>query len=570
MKKFNFKKTAASIAAFTLVLSAAVSPNASLISELIPVNSISASAATELTSGNWKYVETGTYTCEVTGYTGTAAKVTIPVAINGHSVTSIAAGTFDSNKTITYVAIPKGVTEIKNNTFRNASNLTTVILPSGISKIGNCAFQNTNISSISLPSALTSIGGCAFENTKLTSVNIPSAVKYINAGAFSGTPITSITIPENVTSLCVGAFEDCTKLKTVSLPSSLTKIYGKVFKGCTSLTSFTIPASVTLVGESAFANCTNLSSVKILGTPSFKSSVFASSNKLKNVDMNIVAFENAVKGGAFKGSTTIESINSIKLVGYYSYGRPYFASKYRSIIVNNFASLDSKTNKTTERVGFFDKYLKDEIKYIATTQTANCTTDTQKAKALHDWICEKVVYDYDTISAVKNHVDSSVFLGNSTVCDGYARGYTLLLQSVGIEAYYLSSGSHAWTMAKLGGKYFHIDVCHDDGATVDYSHYLKSDTGIKKCTAGHDSWIVKKPSYLYNYAESVTTPVCSYSLGDINKDGKVDDADQNYLLNYIVGNKGYTISASDKVLADTNFDGIIDICDATAINKFKD
>ncbi len=597
MKKFNFKKTAASIAAFTLVLSAAVSPNASLISELVPVNSISASAATELTSGNWKYVETSSYTCEVTGYTGTAAKVTIPVAINGHTVTSIAARAFDSNKTITYVAIPKGVTEIKNYTFINASNLTTVVLPSGITKIG--------------------VG--AFKNTKLTSVTLPSAVKYIQSEAFYGTPITSISIPGNVTALSGKVFSNCTKLTTVSLPSKLEAIYSQAFDNCTSLKSITIPESVTTIQTSAFRNCSALtkvtlpSSVRTLGSNAFSgctgitsitlpsalktigSSVFSGCTKLTSLTL-----PNSLDGvsvSAFRDTkiSYIYNVDLTKLDEFNANHDEHYEDvlqtfKYLNTVngINMFSTTNgvmTPNNKVIAATRVLDdnvrvnKYITQEVKRVVGEVTSASMTESQKAKALHDWICNKVYFSDTKTHTERKHVDSSVFLNESAVCDGYARAYTLLLQEAGIEAYYVLNSSHAWVIAKLDGYYFHIDVSHDDGygryntTTFGYSHYMKSDAANKKLCGGaasHATWRVRKPSSLYNYASSVTAPVCKYSIGDITKDGKVDNADQNYLLNYIVNNKGYTIAAGDKVLADTNFDGKIDICDATAINKFKD
>ncbi len=590
MKKFNFKKTAASIAAFTLVLSAAVSPNASLISELIPVNTISASAATELTSGNWKYVETSSYTCEVTGYTGTAANVTIPVAINGHSVTSIAAGAFDSNKTITYVAIPKGVTEIKNNTFKGASNLTSVILPSGITKIGNYAFQDTKISSISLPSGLTSIGSCAFKNTKLTSVTLPDSVSYIGTTAFYGTPITSITIPSKVTSINASTFNNCTKLTSVSLPSSLKSICASAFYNCKSLKKISIPNSVTNIYSSAFQNCTAMTDVKLpsalksLSNTAFRGCTGVTKLTLPNSldGVSVSAFSSMKVSYVYNVDLTkLDQYNANYDAHYEDVIHPF---KYLNTVngINMFSTTNGvmkPNNKVIAATRVLDdnvrvnKYITQEANKVVAEVTNDSMTDYQKAKALHDWVCGKVDYDYDEIYAEKNHVDSSIFLNDTTVCDGFARGYNMLLQAAGIESYYVMKTSvHAWNIVKLGGHYFHIDTCHDNKTGNDFnlSHYALSDAKLKNVCSLHDPWYVSKPTSLYNYAANAATPACNYSLGDINKDGKVDDADQNYLLNYIVGNKGYTISASDKVLADTNFDGKIDICDATAINKFKD
>ena len=596
MKKFNFKKTAASIAAFTLVLSAAVSPNASLISELIPVNTISASAATELTSGNWKYVETSSYTCEVTGYTGTAANVTIPVAINGHSVTSIGASAFAYNKTITSVTIPKGVTEIKASTFRDASNLTSVTMPHAITKIGNYAFYGTKISSISLPSSLTSIGSSAFKYTKLTSVTLPASVSSIGASAFCGTSLTSVTIPSKVKSISSSAFYNCTSLRTVSLPSTLTSIGSTAFYNCTSLKSISIPNSVTSIGTNAFRNCSSMTNVKLpsslktLGSSAFNGCTGVTMLTLPNSldGVSVSAFSSMKVGYVYNVDLTkLDEFNANHDEHYEDVLQTF---KYLNTVngINMFSTTNgvmTPNNKVIAATRVLDdnvrvnKYITQEVKRVVGEVTSASMTESQKAKALHDWICNKVYFSDTKTHTERKHVDSSVFLNESAVCDGYARAYTLLLQEAGIEAYYVLNSSHAWVIAKLDGYYFHIDASHDDGygryntTTFGYSHYMKSDAANKKLCGGaasHATWRVSKPSSLYNYASSVTAPVCKYSIGDITKDGKVDNADQNYLLNYIVNNKGYTIAAGDRVLADTNFDGKIDICDATAINKFKD
>ncbi len=462
MKKFNFKKTAASIAAFTLVLSAAVSPNASLISELVPVNSISASAAV---SGSWVYtVSDGV--AKITDYTGTATTLTIPTTLGGYPVKHILGGAFQGNTTLQYVKISEGVEKIYARAFMGCTSLNTVSLPSTLKEINDNAFKNTALGDIVIPANVEKLGTNAFGTSSLKTATIKGNTK-VNSAFFSATNLAKVTFDKNY------------------------------------ISNFT----------TAFSNNKNL-----------------------------------------------RYINNSAIVYAITKGELCVNQTYIDIIKN----LDNNT--------YVKQYIADRTKRIVSSVTTSSMTDYQKAKALHDWICEKVVYDHDNKDAKKNHVDSSIFLNDSTVCEGYARGYALLLQAAGIEAYYVTGNtenaqSHAWNVVKLGGHYFHIDVCWDDLANgYYYKYFLKSEKYINQYK-WHKNTLVEKPSDLYNYAKGVTTPTCNYSLGDINKNGVVDKNDSQYILNYTVKMSGYTISANDKVLADTNFDGVIDILDVITLNK---
>ena len=461
MKKFNFKKTAASIAAFTLVLSAAVSPNASLISELIPVNSISASAATLYTSGDWKYtISNGAVM--ITDYIGTAASVTTPTKLGGYPVKSLG-GTFEGNTTLRYVTISEGVEIIWCSVFENCTNLTKVTLPSTLKKIQAYAFKNSGLVSVTIPASVTYIAPYAFESSKLKNVTI------------KGTPEVS------------RAFEKTPNLERIWIDKK-----------------------------------------------------------------NISTFAEA-----FMYNKNLRCINNNAIIGKQSNGELYVNQTYIDIIRN----LDE--NK------YVNEFVLQEAERVVDEVTTNDMADYQKAKALHDWVCKEVDYDHDNKDAKKNHVDSSVFLNDSTVCDGYARGYALLLQAADIEAYVASGIDHAWNIVKLGDYSFHIDVCHDDetGNNFNLSHYALSDTDIKKCTSGHNSWKVKKPSSLYNYEDSVSNPNCFFSFGDINKDGKVNSKDSQHMLNYLTGNSNYYVYKANRCFSDMNFDGKYDICDVVILNK---
>jgi hypothetical protein len=119
--------------------------------------------------------ETNNDTITVMGYIGTNAVLTIPSAINGYPVTSIAAGAFFLSSTLTSVTIPDSVTSIGDDAFRYCVNLASVTMGSSVTDIGAAAFN-----------------GC----TSLPIVRIPSSVTNLGAGPFSDCPSLSGIVVE--------------------------------------------------------------------------------------------------------------------------------------------------------------------------------------------------------------------------------------------------------------------------------------------------------------------------------------------------------------------------------------
>ncbi len=512
------KKIAASILAFSLITSAAAS-NTSVINKIIPVNTITAEAA--ISSGDWEFKTTSNYTAEITGYKGQGGYVIVPEAVKdpntnkSYTVTSFGTSVFYNNTKVTSVAIPRGVTEIPNNMFCKASNLSQVYLPHGIKKIGTYAFAET---------------------PKLTSISLPNSLQYIDTHAFRSAGLTSVTFP-----------------------SSLTTIRAYAFTG-SKLTSVTLPSTLQMVENDAFSECLNLVNVTINCNCNMGRYVFYN-NKITNVNISTNCINKVLSIGALAGCTNLKKINNIQILNKTSDGKPYFDSRFNSYITQNFAICEDV------KLPFMEEYIKAMVKYVVKTETAGCT-DAQKIRKLHDWVCNKVDYAFvngEPDPSHECHVDSSVFFRNTTVCDGYARALTLLLREAGLEAYYIhNSGVHAWCMVKLGNRYFHIDACHDgQGSTTNYSHYLKSDNNIKNCQAGHNKWTIYKPSSRFTYTIPSKTPVCSYSLGDVNMDGTVNKADSDYLIKIIAK----TAPMLDKTLTDVNGDGVVDVTDASFLRK---
>ncbi|MBQ7676885.1 MAG: hypothetical protein IJT32_01505, partial [Lachnospiraceae bacterium] len=102
--------------------------------------------------------------------------------------------------------------------------------------------------------------------------------------------------------------------------------------------------------------------------------------------------------------------------------------------------------------------------------------DYEKAKFVFETLIDRV--DYDTQSPNNQNI-LSVFLGNATVCQGYADATSVLLSQLGIPSTIISgranNEAHAWNLVVLDGEYYFIDTTwgnsrYTDAATNSVKH----------------------------------------------------------------------------------------------------
>ncbi|MBU5430889.1 leucine-rich repeat protein [Kineothrix sp. MSJ-39] len=121
----------------------------------------------------------------------------------------------------------------------------------------------------------------------------------------------------------------------------------------------------------------------------------------------------------------------------------------------------------------------DAIKQQAVSLTSGCTTDEQKVKVIHDWICEQIAYDYEYLySGTKSYKLTAapyyVYASKTGVCAGYSRLNQVMLTSLGIPCIdimgysdsplsdsYSPSINHEWNMAYFGGEWHLLDLTWD-------------------------------------------------------------------------------------------------------------
>lgn len=121
----------------------------------------------------------------------------------------------------------------------------------------------------------------------------------------------------------------------------------------------------------------------------------------------------------------------------------------------------------------------DAIKQQAISLTRGCTTDEQKVKVIHDWICKQIAYDYEYLYGKNKDYKYTaapyyVFSTKTGVCAGYSRLNQVMLTSLGIPCInimgysesplsdtYSPSINHEWNMAYFGGEWHLLDLTWD-------------------------------------------------------------------------------------------------------------
>lgn len=134
---------------------------------------------------------------------------------------------------------------------------------------------------------------------------------------------------------------------------------------------------------------------------------------------------------------------------------------------------------------------------VAASITNAGMTDREKVRAVHDWIINNTVYDYqnylnDTIPDVSYKIDG-VMLKGTAVCDGYAKTFDYFMYVLGIRHEYLSGeafngetvGGHAWNRVMIDGNWLYVDCTWDDpisktGNVLRYDYFLISYEDISK------------------------------------------------------------------------------------------
>lgn len=115
-------------------------------------------------------------------------------------------------------------------------------------------------------------------------------------------------------------------------------------------------------------------------------------------------------------------------------------------------------------------------------------TEVAKAKIAHDLIINKVQYDmgyyYGSYDNPFHQSAYSVFADDYTVCAGYTKAFTILMNGAGVDTIAVTSSDHAWNLININDSWYHLDCTWDDadgrnGKDAIYEFFCRSYNAIK-------------------------------------------------------------------------------------------
>ncbi|MCM1285863.1 MAG: fibronectin type III domain-containing protein [Acetobacter sp.] len=118
------------------------------------------------------------------------------------------------------------------------------------------------------------------------------------------------------------------------------------------------------------------------------------------------------------------------------------------------------------------KQIKDDSKKLNLTGKSNY----KKALAIHDYVCNKIKYDYDHVNDTEYINQYTAYGGLFTgvaVCQSYATLYYRLCYENNVKCRVVTSANHAWNLVNIDGANYYVDCTWDDTKTDD----VNSNTG---------------------------------------------------------------------------------------------
>ncbi len=499
-------------------------------------------------------VKAGTKTIAGDAFSGCTALTSINIP---NSVTSINDGAFRSCAALTSITIPNSVTYIGGYAFENCTALTSITIPDSVTEIRHCAFfYCSSLASVNIPNSVTEIGSNAFSGcAALTEINvgtgnsnfasvsgvlfnkektelirypagkqdssyaIPNSVTRIGGRAFEGcASLASITIPNSIESIDWGAFANCIALASITIPNSVTSIGGDAFYNCASLASITIPNSVTEIGSWAFLNCTALTSITIPDSVTeIDAWVFGNCTSLTSITIPDSVAE--IGYCTFSGCTSLtsitipDSVTSIDEYAFYDSGLTTIYG-YAGSYAETFASENGYT-------------------FIALQKLTDTETGVTVGEGSFENLPESTTLNVEKLSAEENAITYDITL---TVNGETAQPASAVTVKIPVPE-------------TIDGAQCKVYRQETDGTYTDM--HATYQNGYMVFTTDHFSTYVLT-------TEKLDAP--TYTLGDLNGDGKLSAVDARFVLQAASGAR--VLDDTQKAAADVNGDGKINAVDA--------
>lgn len=406
---------------------------------------------------------------EILGYVGTNVRVVVPSHINGKPVTVVKLGNsyYDSNahnfEYVRFITLPETIVRLGSFAFGGYGMLQEVKGLEYVQELDECVFAGCGLSEAHFSTALRKLAPDAFNASQLLKkLSIPDDIQY-DASSLDLSGVEELTLLRGNSDPTIKVVDDVLfsadgKQLLFVLPS-MHKNYYRIPEGTEELIS-------NALGYNSFAD------------------EYEFPRSLRNISTNMV-YPSGLTMAVHAGS----------------YAHTYFEE------YNKTDGLDDVKIRVIEEDG--GEGVQDLVDGIIAEVITENMSDLQKARALHDWICQNGSYDYTYTNSQAIHILS----GGSGLCDAYARAYCVLLDAVGISGRWvpctLAGESHAINAVLLDGEWYLVDCTNDDGgfgdpdelfcfnADVFYQYYtINSDL----VTLYHSDEMVQKANSLKYYA----------------------------------------------------------------------
>ena len=480
-----------------------------LLAFSICASSAMLAAFAEPTDSGFTYIsDAGKKTAQITGYSGSSLALKIPAEIDGYKVTSIKSGAFKGKSTILSVDIPNSVTVIGSEAFSGCTLMGTVSLGTGVSTIGAKAFEN-----------------CAV----LTTITIPAATSSIGAGAFSGCKMLNKYTVDNANIVFMSKddaifnklgttlirYPAANTRKSYTVPSNVLTIESGAFEDAKHLTEIDMGNSVGNIKSGAFKNCAALEKITLsTKITKLEDEIFRGCKKLSSV--GIPSTITSIGESAFRDCVAIPSLRIPDTV--------------TAIGADAFSGCTGMTGVTIGK----------GLTTLSGAAFKGCTAlkEFKLADGAAYSVSDGVLFNKDgsrLIAYPAGKTDKAYTVGDKVTAIGvYAFESCKNLETLNIPA-------TVKTLAKPVIANCTSTVIHVEPGSAAETYFKAETDGFSALKIGND-----KP-------------------GDVNLDGKVDNADVILVRRYVAKWSNVTV---DKTASDVNKDGQIDNADVILLRRY--
>lgn len=159
---------------------------------------------------------------------------------------------------------------------------------------------------------------------------------------------------------------------------------------------------------------------------------------------------------------TDNQVKDLECIFTYSNPQYYFLSNYYWPYANYVAiGIYSEYANGADRASYTEAFKNQIDIWISDIESVGETQFDKELEA-HDLLCDEITYQ-------SNKMDQTAYsavIDKQTVCAGYVKAYTLLMNGVGIDTVPVTGSNHAWTEVCLDGNWYVVDVTWDDQERV--------------------------------------------------------------------------------------------------------